>query len=213
MVDGIVLGLATLFGATADLPSTDSVNREVSYFKAVYVSTESNVVNVNRILKNNPSPFLTSASSRRCSIYINNNDDARELWTYLLKHPSAPKEAFTAFAVGHEMAHCIAAKPGQRLKIRGALEKEMGVRFTDNHHFEESFGDLLGLAYVKERYPEHEPAVREQVYKLRVELAARDPKHDSSPFLKTHWIERAAQLIRPNEIKLAEKKSAPEGAL
>lgn len=213
MVDGIVLGLATIFGATADLPSTDSVNQEVRNFKAVYVSTESNVVNVNRILKNNPSPFLTSASSRRCSIYINNNDEARDLWTYLLKHPSAPKEAFTAFAVGHEMAHCIAAKPGQRFKIRNSLEREMGIRFTDNHHFEESFGDLLGLAYVKERYPQYQAAVREQVYKLRLELAERDPKHDSSPFLKTHWIERAAELIRPDTINLAEQKGAPEGAL
>ncbi|MDX1670579.1 MAG: hypothetical protein R3194_14240, partial [Limnobacter sp.] len=146
MVNGIMVGLAAMLGGGADLPTTERVSQEVDQFKAVYVSTESNVVRVNQIQKNNPSPFLTAASSRRCSIYINSNSDSKELWSYLLRHPSVPEKAFTAFAVGHEMAHCVAARPGQRLKIRGVFEKEMGVQFTDNHHFEETFGDLLGLA-------------------------------------------------------------------
>ncbi|MDX1667772.1 MAG: hypothetical protein R3194_00005 [Limnobacter sp.] len=213
MVNGIMVGLAAMLGGGAELPSTDRVSQEVDQFKAVYVSTESNVVRVNQIQKNNPSPFLTSASSRRCSIYINSNSDSKELWSYLLRHPDVPEKAFTAFAVGHEMAHCVAARPGQRYNIRGIFEKEMGVTFTDNHHFEETFGDLLGLAYVKERFPQYESAVREQVKKLREELAERDPQHDSSPFLKSHWISRAADMVAPASITVAEKKSASEEAL
>lgn len=213
MVNGIMVGLATMLGGGAELPSTDRVSQEIDQFKAIYVSTESNVVRVTQIQKRNPSPFLTAASSRRCSIYINSNSESKELWNYLLRHPSVPEKAFTAFAIGHEMAHCIAAKPGQRLKIRQTFEKEMGVQFTDNHHFEETFGDLLGLAYLKERFPQYEPAVREQVRKLRIELAERDPAHDSSPFLKTHWIGRAADLIAPDAFKVVQKKSASEEAL
>ncbi|WP_288108824.1 hypothetical protein [Limnobacter sp.] len=194
MVSGLIFGLASLFAPQADLPQVASVQHELAIYAQDF-SLDPQRVYVRNATFKNPSPFLTSGASTACVVYINDNGDSRRVWSHMLDGADAGlQQAFATFSTGHELTHCLLAEPGQRVAKRESLERFLGVRFKNNVQFEETYGDLVGLAFLKQQDPEHFQAVFDRLKEIRQEFADRDPEHDSSAFLSEENSVFASQL-------------------
>lgn len=194
MLSGLIFGLASLFTTQADLPQVASVQQELAVYAHDF-SLDPQKVYIRNASFKNPSPFLTSGASAACVVYINDNGDAKRVWSHMLDGADASlQQAFATFSTGHELTHCLLAEPGQRLAKRESLERFLGIRFKNNVQFEETYGDLVGLAFLKQQDPEHYDAVFERLKEIRLEFADRDPEHDSSAYLSEENSLFASQL-------------------
>lgn len=194
MWNSLIAGMLGLLSPDVQLPQPQQLESDVGLF-AQHFDLDSSRVQITSFTKDNPSPFLTRASNKQCTIYINHDNSAKMLWHYLVGNEDAEfGDAFTRFSMGHELTHCMLAEPGKRTAYRQQLEDRTGVRFTDNRHFEESLGDLMGLAYVQKTRPDQYAAVSKKLRDVRTNFASRDKEHDSTPVLKPQIVAWVSEI-------------------
>lgn len=195
MLSGLVFGLAGLFIPTAPLPDTGELLQEKSRFEQAY---QVNMASVKIQTANwkNPSPLLASANRFGCTIYVNTYEKAHTMWSYLVSDKSVSQAQYQAYSLGHELGHCLIARPGIRAVWRAELESLLGNRFQTNTHFEETLCDLIGLAYAKRHFPNNHQALFERVQEIRLDLSHSDKSHDSRHALSEENIRWADALIK-----------------
>lgn len=204
MWHGLFFGLASLFTPQANLPNAALLHDEVRQF-AQHFQINTDRIEVRESLLNNPSPFLTSSSTKRCVLHINQHSDAKRVWSHLLNTgEDGIEQAFISFSSGHELTHCLMSEPGKRASTRKALETRLGMQFQNNTHFEETLADLLGLAYLARVDPTGFSPVFNRLKTIRTDFSGHDPEHDSTQALQTAHIEFAESLfIKPGLVELA----------
>ncbi|RZS40056.1 hypothetical protein EV673_1815 [Limnobacter thiooxidans] len=203
MWNGLFFGLVSLFTPQASLPDVAAVQAEVHQFSKVYaINTER--IHVRESTMKNPSPFLTNSGIKACVLHINQNNDAKRVWSHFLNAGEEGLEpAFLAFTSGHELTHCLMSEPGKRQATRKALEAQLGLKFKNNVHFEETLADLVGLAYVARVAPEFYDMVKAHIKAIRTDFSSRDPEHNSSQAIHADhiaWVD--ALLEKPGQNKL-----------
>lgn len=205
MWNGLFFGLVNLFTPQASLPDTATMREEIQQFAQLY-AINTDRIHVRESTINNPSPFLTNSGIKACVVHVNQNDDAKRVWSHFLDSGHEGMEsAFLAFTSGHELTHCLMSEKGKRIESRKALEAYLGVQFKNNVHFEETLADLVGLAYVAQVAPEAYDIVFNRVKAIRTDFSNRDPDHNSAHALNNHSIEFASQMFsKADRIKLAD---------
>jgi hypothetical protein len=205
MWNGLFFGLVNLFTPQASLPDTATMQEEIQQFALVY-EIDTDRIHVRESTINNPSPFLTNSGIKACVVHVNQNDDAKRVWSHFLDSGHEGMEsAFLAFTSGHELTHCLMSEKGKRVESRKALEAYLGVQFKNNVHFEETLADLVGLAYVAKVAPEAYNIVFKRVKSIRTDFSNRDPDHNSAHALNERSIEFASQMFsKADRIKLAD---------
>lgn len=205
MWNGLFFGLVNLFTPQASLPDTATMREEIQQFAQLY-AINTDRIHVRESTINNPSPFLTNSGIKACVVHVNQNDDAKRVWSHFLDSGHEGMEsAFLAFTSGHELTHCLMSEKGKRVESRKALEAYLGVQFKNNVHFEETLADLVGLAYVAQVAPEAYDIVFKRVKAIRTDFSNRDPDHNSAHALNDHSIEFASQMFsKADRIKLAD---------
>jgi len=200
MWNGLFFGLVSLFTPQASLPDVAAVQAEIGQFSKVYA------INVERIhiresTLNNPSPFLTSSGIKACVLYINQNREAKRVWSHFLNTGETGAEpALLAFTSAHELTHCLMSENGKRQATRKALENQLGMEFRNNVHFEETLADLVGLAYVARVAPGDYETVLARIKSIRSDFSGRDPDHDSRKAIRPDhiaWVD--ALLEKPGQ--------------
>ena len=204
MWNGLFFGLVSLFTPQASLPDVAELRAEIQQFSTVYaINTER--IHVRESTMKNPSPFLTNSGVKACVLHINQNSDAKRVWSHFLNTGESGLEpAFLAFTSGHELTHCLMSEPGKRQATRKALEAHLGVQFKNNVHFEETLADLVGLAYVARVAPDFYALVHARIKAIRTDFSGRDPEHDSSSALEARhiaWVDALLEKPRQNKLE------------
>lgn len=205
MWNGLFFGLISLFTPHASLPDVEAVQAEIHQFSTVYaINTER--IHVRESTMKNPSPFLTNSGIKACVLHINQNSEAKRVWSHFLNTGESGLEpAFLAFTSGHELTHCLMSEPGKRQATRKALEAQLGLQFKNNIHFEETLADLVGLAYVARVAPEFHELVLARIKAIRTDFSGRDPEHDSSHALQPRhivWVDALLEKSGQNKLEL-----------
>jgi hypothetical protein len=197
-MNSIIFALMTAFTPETPLPSTEQFSAEIERFSDLYAIELQPGWQVKTASFDNPSPFLTLANANNCTIYINTNSQAQTVWSYLVDHPDIGTEVFTAFAAGHEVFHCLAAQPGERMRMKGLFEAGLEHSFASNNQFEEIAGDSLGLSYAGDMYPHHTIDLTSHIEKIRSQFASADAEHNSDGYLgEDHALHIVDLVIAP----------------
>lgn len=215
MWNGLFFGLLSLLTPQASLPKVTAVQAEVRLFSTVYaINTER--IHVRESTMKNPSPFLTHSGTKACIVHINQNNDAKRVWSHLLNSGEQGLEsALLAFTSGHELTHCLMSETGKRQATRKALEAYLELQFNNNVHFEETLADLVGLAYVARVAPKFHEAVHARIKALRSDFSSRDPDHDSSQVLQSRhiaWVDALLEKPGQNKLELHADRPAQSGS-
>lgn len=196
-----MFGLLSLGGASAEVPQATELQSQIPAF-AQQFDLQQDRVKVMKIDQTHPSPFLTRANGKYCFVHINQDSDAKMLWSYLVNHSNPGyKEAFVSFSMGHELTHCLLGQTGNRWVYRKKLEAHLGTQFEDNVQFEEALADVLGMSHVQNTHPELAGEVLSRLRQIRKDFSSRDKLHDSSALLTAEKIREISALFAPERIK------------
>lgn len=206
-MNSLIFGMLSFGIASAPLPSVEQAQQEVSQFETA-IGLSGSIVRVREINKDHPSPFLAQAGQRSCTIYLNQTNDAQQVWSYIVSQSKLPSAVYQSFAIGHELTHCLMGKWENRKAARDNLEAQLGMKFKSRQHFEETLGDMVGLAYAKSLYPEHADQLVKAVKSVRQDFSSRDEEHNSAALLNSNNIAYARQLVSSAPITVS--LNAPE---
>lgn len=209
MWNSLIWGIAGLIGPTAPLPQVQEL-RDVTPVFAEHFELDTDRIRVTLIEKDHASPLLTRGGGKYCLVHVNQDSSARALWNYMVQHENPEfQSAFTSFAMGHELTHCLLGQAGVRMRYKPLVEAALGQGFTDNQHFEESLGDLLGLYHVAQTHPALANDILKRLKQVRMDFSSRDKQHDSSAFLDMGTVDKVAKLLMktqpPTNVALSSK--------
>lgn len=195
MWNGLFFGLASLFTPHTGLPDSAAVQEEIRQFAQIY---EIDILRINVLQStlDHPSPFLTNGGIKSCLLRVNQNNNAKRVWSHFVDsgHEGA-EPAFLAFTLGHELTHCMLSEKGRRVIAKTALQEHLGREFKTNVHFEETLADLVGLAYVQKVAAQHYEVVHQRVKTIRTDFSVRDPEHNSVQALDEQNVAFANQMF------------------
>jgi hypothetical protein len=201
MWNALMFGMLSLTGTGAELPEADQLQAQVPVFAEQY-GLQQERVRISKIDQKHPSPFLTRANGKYCFIHINQDSNAKVLWSYLVNHSNnAYKDAFTSFSMGHELTHCLLGQASNRWVYRIKLEEHLGTKFEDNVQFEEALADVLGISHVQNTHPELAGEVLSRLRQVRKDFSSRDKLHDSSALLTVEKVREISALFAPESMK------------
>lgn len=201
MWNALIFSMLSLGVASAELPLVADLQAQVSVF-ATQFELEQERIKVTQIDQAHPSPFLTRANGKYCFVHINQDSNAKMLWSYLVNHNNPQyREAFTSFSMGHELTHCLLGQKGNRWIYRKKLEEHLGTPFEDNVQFEEALADVLGMRHVQNTHPQWAGEVLSRLKQVRMDFSSRDKLHDSSALLTPESIQTISALFAPETIR------------
>lgn len=201
MWNALMFGMLSLGVASADLPLVEELQAQIPVF-AEQFELQQERIKVTQIDQAHPSPFLTRANGKYCFVHVNQDSNAKALWSYLVNHNNPQyREAFTSFSMGHELTHCLLGQKGNRWLYRKKLEEHLGTKFDDNLQFEEALADVLGMSHVQNTHPELAGEVLSRLRQVRKDFSSRDKLHDSSALLTTESVQTIGALFAPATMK------------